>query len=62
MMLVCACKWNDNQDDDSDDMERSDVCDGAWQRLGPDNILSDQMAADLSAKASCRPSPGRRQL
>jgi hypothetical protein len=62
MMLVCACKWNDNQDDDSDEMERPDVCDGAWQRLRPDNILSDEMAAELSAKASCRVSPGRSQL
>jgi hypothetical protein len=70
MRLVCACGYDDNsddnQDDDSDDdsdvIERSDVCDGTWQRLRPDNILSDQMAADLSAKASCRALPGRWRL
>ncbi|MEA3114997.1 MAG: hypothetical protein QOG58_4796 [Caballeronia sp.] len=66
MRLVCACGYDDNsddnQDDDSDVIERSDVCDGTWQRLRPDNILSDEMAAELSAKASCRVSPGRSQL
>jgi hypothetical protein len=62
MMLVCAYGYDDNSGDDREVIGRSDVCDGTWQRLTPDNILSDQMAADLSTKGSFRSLPGCLQL